>query len=132
MLLDTNAYSALALGVPSVIEAVKDSSVINLPLPVIAELRYGFAKGSKPEQNEQVLQRFLAQEQVSIAIPTIRTTEYYASIQLFCTQRGRALSYNDIWIAALAREYNDTLITFDHDFEVLQEIFGDKLNLLDN
>jgi tRNA(fMet)-specific endonuclease VapC len=131
MLLDTNAYSALALGVQSVIEAVKDSSELKLPLPVIAELRYGFAKGSKSEHNEQVLQKFLAQEQVSIAMPTLNTTKYYADIQLFCTQRGRGLSHNDIWIAALAREANDMLITFDHDFEVLLEVFRDKLIILD-
>jgi tRNA(fMet)-specific endonuclease VapC len=131
MLLDTNAYSALALGVQSVSEAVDGYSELKLPLPVIAELRYGFAKGSKQEHNEQVLQRFLAQEQVSILMPTLNTTKYYADIQLFCIQKGRALSHNDIWIAALAREHNDTLITFDHDFEVLLEDFGDKLIILD-
>jgi predicted nucleic acid-binding protein len=131
MLLDTNAYSALALGVPSIVGAVKDFSEIKLPLPVIAELRYGFVKGSKPEHNEQVLQRFLAQEQVSIVLPTLKTTEYYADIQLFSARRGRALSHNDIWIAALAREANDVLVTFDKDFEILSEVFHDTLIILE-
>ena len=90
---------------------MKDSSELTLPLPVIAELRFGFTKGNKNEYNEQVLEKFLAQEQVSISMPTLKTTEYYADIQLFCLKRGRVLSHNDIWIAALAREADETLIT---------------------
>lgn len=127
MILDTNAYSALARGVPEVIELIKDKHELKLPLPVIAELRYGFAKGSQPERNEQMLQKFLAQPHISILLPSLKTTEHYAQIQLFCQRRGRALSHNDIWIAALAREANDSLVTFDQDFTTLTELFGDKL-----
>lgn len=130
MLIDTNAYTALALGVPSIVETIAGVAELKLPLPVIAELRYGFAKGSKPEHNEQTLQRFLAQEQTSIAFPTLKTTEYYAQLQLFCVKRGKSLSHNDLWIAALARETNDTLVTFDQDFKPLLEIFGNKLIIL--
>jgi predicted nucleic acid-binding protein len=99
-------------------------------LPVIAELRYGFAKGSKHEANEQVLQRFLAQEQVSIVLPTLKTTDLYAQLQLFCVTRGKSLSHNDLWIAALARETDDALVAFDQDVEPLREFFGDKLIIL--
>jgi predicted nucleic acid-binding protein len=130
MLLDTNAYSALALGEQSVVEVISGASEIKLPLPVIAELRYGFVKGSRSERNEQALQRFLAQEQVSIAVPTLKTTELYAQLQLFCVKRGKSLSHNDLWIAALARETDDTLVTFDEDFKPLLEIFGSKLIIL--
>jgi predicted nucleic acid-binding protein len=131
MFLDTNAYSALAQGSQLVIDAVKESGELKLPLPVIAELRYGFVKGSKTEHNERMLQRFLAQPQVSIILPTIKTTEHYAELQLVCKQKGRALSQNDIWIAALARENEDRLITFDKDFMVLSEALGDYLIILD-
>ncbi len=131
MLLDTNAYSALARGVPVIIDVVKDALELKLPLPVIAELRYGFMKGSQGEHNEQILQKFLAQPQVLIILPTLQTTEHYAALQLLCQQRGRALSQNDIWIAALARETNDTLITFDKDFAVLGEVLGNNLIILE-
>lgn len=130
MLLDTNAYSALARGAPTIVEVIKTASEMWLPLPAIAELRYGFAKGSQAERNEQNLQRFLAQPQIAIAVPTIKTTKYYAELQLLCQQKGRALSQNDIWIAALAREANATLVTFDKDFEILAPVFDDKLIIL--
>ena len=131
MLLDTNAYSALARGIPAVIELVSDAAELTLPLHAIAELRYGFAKGTQAERNEQNLQKFLAQPQISIAMPTLKTTAHYADIQLLCQRRGKALSQNDIWIAALARETDDTLVTFDKDFEVLSDVFGDKLIILE-
>lgn len=131
MMLDTNAYSALARGEQTAVEAVSATAELTLPLPVVAELRYGFIKGSQPERNEQTLERFLAQPQIRIVAPTIKTTEHYAELQLLCQQKGRALSHNDIWIAALARESGDTLITFDRNFTVLAEVFGDKLIILD-
>jgi len=131
MLLDTNAYSALARGMPAIVDAIGGASRVDLPLPVVAELRYGFAKGSQREHNEGVLQRFLAQPQISIVVPTLRTTEHYAELQLHCQRAGRALSQNDIWIAALARESNDTLVTYDQDFSVFAEIFGNKLLILE-
>lgn len=130
MILDTNAYSALLRGIESVSQVVSDTHELSLPLPVIAELRYGFLKGSQAERNEQVLQKFLAQPQISILVPTYKTTEIYAKLQLLCQQKGKALSQNDIWIAALAQETKDTLITFDKDFNVFNGMFDHKLLIL--
>ncbi len=118
MLLDTNAYTALARGVQSVVDAIADRQVISLPLPAIAKLRYDFAKGSRADRNEDMLQKFLSQPQVSVALPTLRTTEIYAALHLLCQKQGRALSQNNIWIAALARESDDVLVTYDTDFDV--------------
>ena len=127
MILDTNTYTALALANQGGVELINTASVVQLPLPVVAELRYGFVKGSQSDRNEASLQRFLAQPQVTILTPNIKTTEHYATLQLLCKQRGRALSNNDIWIAAMAYEANDSLVTLDKDFTVFAELFGDKL-----
>ena len=131
MLLDTNTYSALARGIQTAIDAINSADELKLPLPVIAELRYGFAKGSQTERNEKQLQRFLSQPQVSVIVPSLKTTEYYADLQLLCQRKGKALSQNDIWIASLALETDDTLVTFDKDFSILLEAFGDKLLILE-
>jgi tRNA(fMet)-specific endonuclease VapC len=130
MLLDTNVYSALARGVQSAADTISRATDIEIPLPVIAELRYGFLKGSQRDRNEQTLQKFLAQPQVSVAVPTVKTTDIYANLQFHCTKKGKALSQNDIWIAALANELNEILVTFDADFSVFVPIFGDKLIIL--
>lgn len=131
ILLDTNAYSALARGIPAIVNLINDATELALPLPVVAELRYGFAKGGQAEYNEQILQKFLSQPQISIVTPTLKTTEHYAAIQLLCQQRGKALSQNDIWIAALAHETEDSLVTFDKDFATLAGVFNEKLVILE-
>src|SRR5665213_3441724 len=123
MTIDTNVYSALARGLTTAANLIDDTTEITIPLPVIAELRYGFKKGSKTEHNEQTLQKFLAQPQVSIAIPSMKTTDIYSDLQLYCSNKGRVLSHNDLWIAALSRELESKLVTFDKDFSVLKDIF---------
>ena len=130
LLIDTNIYSGLAKGDVQLVNLVKTVNEIGIPLPVIAELRYGFAKGAQAERNEQSLLKFLLQPQISIVSPTLETSVFYAQIQLICSQKGKTLSHNDIWIAALARENGCRLATFDKDFAVLRDLFGDDLILL--
>lgn len=130
MILDTNAYSALMRGWPSIVAAIADADELCLPLPVVAELRYGFSRGSQRERNESVLDDFLAQPQAVVLCPTLATTKIYATLHAHSTSQGKALSQNDIWIAALASEHSDAFATYDTDFEVFREHFKDKLLLL--
>jgi tRNA(fMet)-specific endonuclease VapC len=130
MLLDTSAYSALALGKPAAVKLLDSAEELLVPLQVVAELRYGFALGSQQQRNEQLLQRFLAQERVREIGLTMRTTEIYAQFATVCRQRGRALSQNDIWIAALAHEHAVVCVTYDQDFEALSGRLADGLVLL--
>lgn len=132
--LDTNAYSALANGKAEIIEMLKGYHEICLPLPVIAELQYGFINGSQKDKNQKVLDRFLAQANVSVVGPTINTAKIYAEFQNDCVKRGKALSHNDLWIASIVKESkNGILITYDQDFIALKEalinqlfVFGDN------
>ena len=131
MIIDTNVYSALDKGSRPAVDAVAVATDLKLPLPVIAELRFGFAKGTRKTDNEKRLQRFLVQPRMSLLAPTMQTTSIYAELQLLCLNKGRSLSQNDLWIAALARESDDVLATFDQDFEALREVFGEKLLILE-
>ena len=130
LFLDTNVYSALANGKEEAINLLKGRHEISLALPVIAELRYGFLKGPQKDSNEKTLQRFLAQPNVEIAVPSIKTTYIYSELQLHCNKSGKVLSHNDLWIAALAKEANGILATYDQDFAALIEVLAEKLLIL--
>lgn len=132
LFLDTNAYSALANGQKGIVCLIQRESGLVLALPVIAELRYGFLKGSRQNKNEEMLHRFLSQPQVEIALPTLDTAKLYADFQLHCIKKGRVLSHNDLWIAAIAKQNDGTLVTYDRDFEALNSIFSEKLIILNN
>ncbi len=130
MIIDTNTYGVPLLRDAKVAELLRTSTQIGLPLPVIAELRTGFIKGTKFIENEALLADFMNRADVTILQPNVATTLTYGELQVFARSKGRVLSDNDIWIAALAREDGDTLVTYDQDFAVFQEIFGDKLVIL--
>ena len=130
MILDTTAYSALLRNHQGVNAALQAAQALVVPLPVIGELRYGFAKGSRQEENERKLTRFLTQPRVSIAALTMNTTEQFAKLFVYAERRGRALSHNDLWIAALAQETDETLVTLDKDFTVFAPLMEDRLVLL--
>lgn len=130
IIIDTNVYSALLLGNTSAITAISGVNEIAIPLFCVAELRYGFINGSQATTNEEKLQKFLGRTGVSVIFPTTNTSKIYAEMQLVCKNRGRALSQNDLWIAAVAIEGGYTLLTFDNDFSVFSELFGNKLKIL--
>ncbi len=130
MILDTNTYSALKLNDGQVLGYLRKAAVIGLPLPVLAELKYGFINGAHADTNSASLHDFLSQPFVRILTPTIRTCDRYAEIRLYVKKAGRALSNNDIWIAALILEADDIFITYDKDFAVFQEMLGNKLVIL--
>jgi len=128
--LDTNFYTALANGKDEAVSMLKGRHELCLPLPVIAELKYGFIKGSQKQNNERILQRFMAQPNVSISMPTIKTTDIYSELQLHCAKTGKVLSHNDLWIAALTKETKGTLVTYDQDFTALKEVMPEMLFIL--
>jgi len=130
MILDTNVYSALIAKSGRVGELVRSSSRIALPLPVVAELRDSFLGSSRQVQNEMSLSRLINQDTTIVLFPTRETASWYAELRQYAKARGRVLSNNDIWIAALAQEDGDTLLTYDQDFLVFQDVFGAKLTIL--
>jgi tRNA(fMet)-specific endonuclease VapC len=130
MILDTNIYSALLVDPARLKGVLTNDTRIALPLPVVAELRAGFQGGFRPIENELILSKLLGQNTTQVLTPSIGTTNFYAEFQQYARSRGRVLSNNDIWIAALAREDGDVLVTYDKDFSVFQDLFGDKLKVL--
>lgn len=132
MLLDTNVYSALDAGKSSARLALKQHDTIQLPIVVVGELRYGFAFGAREEENNNRLNLFLAQDMVDVLLLNENTAAIYANLASLCRKKGRALSNNDLWIAALAQQQDTRLVTYDKDFQVFQEYLGDNLIVLED
>lgn len=128
MILDTSAYSALQKGNQAIVAEIAKANQLLLPVIAIGELRYGFANGAKAQENERVLQKFLAIDKVEILDITNATTAHYAELYKYAKQKGKALSHNDLWIAALAKQYRVQLVSLDRDFEALSELLPGGLS----
>ena len=116
LLLDTNAYSALRTGNSVVIDRIRRSEHLYLPMIVIGELLYGFGLGSRNLENKTQLESFLAERHVSLAAVDYEVCEVYARIAGPLRLRGKPIPSNDLWIASIALRNNFSLLTRDKHF----------------
>jgi predicted nucleic acid-binding protein len=64
--LDTNRYTDLCRGAAEVVTLVEHAEAVFLPFVVLAELRAGFAIGTRGAENERVLRGFLRKPGVAV------------------------------------------------------------------
>jgi tRNA(fMet)-specific endonuclease VapC len=120
--LDTNRYTDLARGDERVRQVVETAAEVCLPLPVLAELRAGFAHGSRRAANEKLLRQFLDTDGVTVLCPDEQTTVFYASVYAGLRKRGTPVPTNDLWIAALVLQHGAVLFDRDSDFDRIPEL----------
>lgn len=120
--LDTNRYVDLCRDAPGVAETLETAEAVFLPFPTLAELRAGFAVGSRGPANEQTLRRFLLKTGVSVLFPDEQTTHHYASVYRQLRAQGTPIPTNDMWIAALVLQHDLVLYARDRHFDHLPQI----------
>lgn len=120
--LDTNAYIDGMRGDKSVALLTENADAVYLPFVVIAELRYGFLRGSSGTREERLLNAFLAKPSIVVLMPDDATTRHYAMIRQQLHVTGKPIPANDIWIAALVIQHSLTLCTRDKHFAALPQI----------
>ena len=125
--LDTSAYSAFNRGDKRLKHWFSVDVDIVIPSIVIGELRAGFAAGNKNKENEDLLQRFLDSPNVFIETISDETTKKYAKIYIDLREKGKPIGTNDMWIAAIALQLDNELLTLDRGFEYISDLKLSKL-----
>jgi tRNA(fMet)-specific endonuclease VapC len=82
---------------------------IGISAITLAELEYGVAKSSRPQQNRIALSGFLAP--IEIAPFDAQATVHYGEIRCFLEKRGKVIGAMDLLIAAHARSLSVPLVT---------------------
>lgn len=121
-LLDTNRYIDFCKGEEKAVQILQVAQEIFLPFIVLAELRAGFLVGSRSEENEKTLIRFLNSARVEVLYADDQTTHHYARLFFQLRKQGTPIPTNDIWIAALASQHNLILFDRDQHFDHLPQI----------
>ncbi len=116
IVLNTNAYVAFIKGEKWVQANITSAPVIYMPFVVLGELHYGFYNGTKAQENLRVLADFLSTPRVKVLQPTENTPRLFGEVSAELAQKGKPMQTNDIWIAALCKEANYTLLTADKGF----------------
>ncbi|MEK6609173.1 MAG: type II toxin-antitoxin system VapC family toxin [Myxococcota bacterium] len=120
--LDTNAYGAICRDDPVVCDAVQRAESVHVPFITLAELRAGFARGTRSAENERVLRRFLMRDGVTVLWPDDQTTHHYAAVYRQLRRQGTPIPTNDMWIAALVLQHNLVLCARDAHFDHLPQL----------
>jgi tRNA(fMet)-specific endonuclease VapC len=120
--LDTNRYTDFHRGDAAAIRLLELADEILVPFAVIAELRVGFAGGTRTAANEQAFQRFLSRPGVAPLYPDDGTTRHYAAVYHQLRTQGTPIPVNDMWIAALCLQHNLTLYARDAHFDHLPQL----------
>ena len=120
LILDTNAVSALFVGDPALGEVLAAEPRHHLPVIVIGEYRYGLL-GSRHRGHLQELLETLVRE--SIVLPVDETTaDLYSQLRDELRRKGKPIPENDIWIAALAVQYRQPVVSRDVHFDELPSL----------
>jgi len=119
----------IALDTNIVIDYFADDETINsklqlvdnvyLPSIVIGELYYGALKSGKAFRIAQ-LEHFVKDKAVLNC--DFDTGQAYASVHLKLRKAGKPIPSNDIWIAALAIQYNIPLVSRDKHFDFEEDL----------
>ena len=113
--LDTKQYVNFCRGDETILRVVKHAHEIVLPFVVVAELRAGFACGTKAKRNASILTRFLGKPRVRVVFADDTTTHHYANLFKQLRQQGTPVPTNDLWIAACALRHDRPLVTRNID-----------------
>ncbi len=115
MILDTNALSAAAEREPSALDVVARAERLAIPVIVLGEYRLGIAQSRHRVSYENWLREWTAA--VSVLDIDDDTTHSYAAIGLELKKKGKPIPANDLWIAALCRQYSLPLLSRDRHFD---------------
>jgi tRNA(fMet)-specific endonuclease VapC len=96
--LDSNAISDWWQGRPALLAVLEKAAAVYLPVPVLAEFRFGILKSNRRAQMEVWFED--AKRLTSILTADAQTAECYAQIRHTLETQGRRIPMNDLWIAA--------------------------------
>ena len=120
VLLDTNAIIALQRENEALKKLLSTATDVFVPAVAIGELYYGAYKSQRVEENRQNVAAFIV-NRVVLNVDA-NTADVYGQVKQRLRAKGRPIPENDIWIAALAIQYDLVLIADDAHFDEVDNL----------
>jgi len=121
VILDTNGLSAMADGDLKLEPLLHRADEIAVPAIVLGEFLYGI----RQSRNRPQYERWLAEKLIPgcrVLVVDEATAEKYAEVRDELKRIGRPIPANDLWIAALARQYALPLLSRDQHFDFVPRL----------
>jgi len=120
VIVDTNALSAFADGDQELCRVLEGAQGHQLPVIVLGEFIFGIMAS----RHREAYEAWLAERMLEFEILSIdsETAQHYAAIRDELRQVDRPISQNDLWIAALARQYHLPIVSRDVHFDKVKKV----------
>jgi tRNA(fMet)-specific endonuclease VapC len=123
-LLDTNVIIALFAKDPQTHQHLSHTEEVFIPCTAVGELCFGARKSQNTQRNLDRIDEFI---QNNTVLPCDTTTaKFYGETKQRLKEKGQPIPENDIWIAAVARQYSLTLATKDSHFESIEDLVSER------
>ncbi len=119
-LLDTNIIIALFADEAIIKNNLTQANEVFIPSVVIGELCYGARKSGRTQANLVRVDELVANS--AILGCDAETAQQYGEVKNKLSLKGRPLPENDVWIAALALQYDLILVTRDAHFQEVENL----------
>ena len=121
-LLDTNILIAMLADdmIIHVQDKTQNVPKVSLPSPAIGELYYGARKSGRPIENLAKVNRLT--QRFPLISCDLETAQWYGIIKNELRRKGRPIPNNDLWIAAIALQYDLILVTRDSHFDQVESL----------
>ncbi|MEB3217812.1 MAG: type II toxin-antitoxin system VapC family toxin [Nostocales cyanobacterium 94392] len=119
-LLDTNIIIALFANEASVKSNLAQANEVFIPSVVVGELCYGARKSGRVVANLARVDELVTNS--TILGCDVETARRYGEIKNKLRLKGCPLPENDVWIAALAQQYDLILVTRDAHFQEVENL----------
>jgi tRNA(fMet)-specific endonuclease VapC len=117
MILDTNALSAWAEGIPAARSIFVEARRLVVPVIVLGEYQYGIRQSRHRLRYEEWLAQNLPLTEIISITPT--SASHYANLRLHLKSQGSPIPANDLWIAAVTKELQLPLLSNDQHFDLI-------------
>jgi tRNA(fMet)-specific endonuclease VapC len=114
VLVDTNVVVAYFRGDKVLYPHFAGITPVYLPWVVLGELHFGAQRAQRRQEQLAYIRDLLAYAVVLFADQD--TTEVYGQVKAELARLGKPIPDNDLWIAAMARQYDLPLATRDAHF----------------
>lgn len=119
-LLDTNILIAIFAVDQSVRYHLTQPGQFFVPAIALGELYYGAMKSKRFKENIKRIKELAASS--SVLGCDSQTSRHYGEIKNNLRSKGRPIPENDIWIAAIARQHELTVVSRDSHFQEVESV----------
>ncbi|MDX1995484.1 MAG: type II toxin-antitoxin system VapC family toxin [bacterium] len=120
LLLDTNAAIARIAQDAAIIKVLEAAAEVFLSSVVLGELFYGAENSTRSSENYAAIEKLAAD--TTVLVCDTETARHYAHIRKGLKSKGKPIPPNDMWVAAVAKQHQLTLLTRDRHFHEVEGI----------